>query len=171
MALLLFLGFLLTPLVEIGVFIQVGGWLGLWPTLALVVATAVAGTWLLRLQGLGTLARARAALARGEPPVAELFDGACLLLAGALLLTPGFVTDELRALLLVPALRRLLLARLARHFATRAEFHASGFGRAPGTGAAGGGATIEGEFHEVDPDAPQAGDADAPSRRLGRGSR
>ncbi|MDP6708660.1 MAG: FxsA family protein [Alphaproteobacteria bacterium] len=105
--------FLAVPLVEIAVFIEVGGWLGLWPTLAVIVATAVAGTALLRWQGLSTLARAQAALDRGQLPVAEVFDGACLLVAGALLLTPGFVTDAVGGLLFLPPFRALLRGLIA----------------------------------------------------------
>ena len=93
MAIVLLLAFVITPIVEIAVFIQIGGEIGLWPTLAIVVITAMAGTALLRAQGLATFAGAQESLARGEFPVRQVFDGACLLVAGALLLTPGFVTD------------------------------------------------------------------------------
>ena len=109
--------FIAMPLVEIAVFIEVGGWIGLWSTLAVVVLTAVIGTWLLRLQGLSTLRRAQAAIERNELPLAEVFDGACLLFAGALLLTPGFVTDGIGFLLFLPPVRaglRRLLARFVK---------------------------------------------------------
>ncbi|MGF1609390.1 MAG: FxsA family protein [Kiloniellales bacterium] len=117
-AILLLAAFIAVPLLEIAVFIQVGGLIGLWPTLALVLLTAVAGTWLLRLQGLATLSRARSQLDQGVLPARELFDGLCLLFAGALLLTPGFVTDALGLLLFVPALRDLLRTILAHRLAT-----------------------------------------------------
>ncbi|MFQ5974043.1 MAG: FxsA family protein, partial [Alphaproteobacteria bacterium] len=81
------------PLIEIAVFIQVGGIIGLWPTIAVVVLTAVIGAALLREQGSATLTRAQREMAERRIPVRELFDAVCLLLAGALLLTPGFVTD------------------------------------------------------------------------------
>jgi UPF0716 protein FxsA len=110
----LLLTFIGVPLIEIALFIQVGGWLGLAATLLVVIATAVIGAALLRRQGLATLARARRNMARGVAPVAELFDGVFLLLAGALLLTPGFFTDALGAALLVPPLRHLLWLSLAR---------------------------------------------------------
>ena len=110
-ALLLLLLLLLVPLVEIGVFIQVGGLIGLWPTLGLTVLTAVIGTFCIRVQGVGLVARARTQLAAGEAPVFELVSGVCLVLAGALLLTPGFVTDALGFALLLPPVRRFCYDR------------------------------------------------------------
>ena len=115
MAILVLAAFIGVPLLEIAVFIQIGGWIGLWPTLALVILTAILGTWELRAQGLATLARARAALDAGQVPTLEIFDGACLLIAGALLLTPGFVTDALGILLFIPAVRAYLRTLLGRH--------------------------------------------------------
>jgi UPF0716 protein FxsA len=114
MGVILLLAFIIVPIVEIGVFIEVGGALGLGPTLVIVVCTALAGTALLRFQGLATWKRAREAMERGEPPVDEVFDGVCLLVAGAFLLTPGFVTDAAGLLLFVPALRRILRGIILR---------------------------------------------------------
>ena len=108
MAIVLLLAFVITPIVEIAVFIQIGGEIGLWPTLAIVVITAIVGTALLRAQGLATFASAQKNLARGEFPVSQVFDGACLLVAGALLLTPGFVTDGIGLTLFFPPVRDLL---------------------------------------------------------------
>jgi len=121
MAILVLAAVIGVPLLEIAVFIQVGGWIGLWPTLALVVLTAVLGTWELRAQGLATLARARAAIGAGEVPAHEIFDGACLIVAAALLLTPGFVTDGLGILLFVPAVRAYLRTLLGRHLRATVE--------------------------------------------------
>jgi len=116
MPVLILAAFIGVPLLEIAVFIQVGGWLGLWPTLALVVLSAMIGAWELRAQGLATLARARAVIDAGEVPTREIFDGACLLIAGVLLLTPGFVTDALGLLLFVPLTRiDSVVAGLERH--------------------------------------------------------
>jgi len=123
MPILIFAAFIGVPLLEIAVFIQIGGWLGLWPTLGLVVLTAVIGTWELRAQGLATLARARTAVDAGKLPAREMFDGACLLLAGALLLTPGFVTDTIGILLFIPAVRAYLRSLLARHLSASVETH------------------------------------------------
>ena len=130
MGLILLALFIAVPLVEIAVFIKVGGFIGLGWTLALVVVTAVAGTALLRRQGLATLQRAQHTMARNEMPIRELFDGACLLVAGVLLLTPGFVTDAAGALLLVPAVRGLLRRAMARRLVS-GNLHMHGF---PGNG-------------------------------------
>lgn len=115
MALLILFALLAVPLIEIGLFITVGGALGLVPTLMLVVLTAIVGTILLRAQGLAVLRRAQDQMRQGTPPVREVFDGACLLVAGALLLTPGFLTDALGAALLLPPVRRWLGRMMAKH--------------------------------------------------------
>ena len=142
--------FILTPIVEIAVFIQVGGLIGLWPTLGLVVATAIVGTTLLRRQGLATMHSARESLARGEFPVNEIFDGACLLASGLLLLTPGFITDFLGALLLVPIFRAAIRGPLMRWIMSRTTVRTKGAG--PGRGSTPGpSSTIDGEFHEIRP--------------------
>jgi UPF0716 protein FxsA len=111
----LLLAFILAPLAEIAVLIQVGGVIGVLPTLALIVLTAIAGTWMLRHQGFSVLRRAQLQLEQGVMPVAEVFEGLCLVVAGVLLLTPGFITDLAGALLLVPQLRALIYRRVADH--------------------------------------------------------
>lgn len=103
---LLFILFLVVPLVEIYILIKVGGLLGAIPTIFLVVFTAVLGALMLRWQGFSTLQRVRTMLARGEIPAIEVMEGVILLVSGALLLTPGFFTDTLGFLCLVPPLRR-----------------------------------------------------------------
>ena len=109
------------PLIEIALFIEIGGLLGLWPTLATIVATAVIGGAMLRSQGFGTLLRARAMLARGEVPLREVFDGVCLIVAAALLLTPGFLTDAVGFLLLVPGVRTLIGVSILSRVRLRTE--------------------------------------------------
>ena len=166
---LILLLFILTPIMEIAVFIKVGGLIGIWPTLGLVVATAIIGTALLRRQGFATMTRARASLARGEFPVNEIFDGACLLTSGLLLLTPGFVTDFLGALLLAPIFRAAIRGPLVRWFISRTTVRMNGAG--PGRGATPGpGSTIDGEFHEIrpadQPDDEQDNDRIGPTERL-----
>lgn len=115
MAYLIFLTILFVPLIEIALFFLVGGLIGLWPTLALAVVTAFIGTYLIRRQGLGIIARVQSELASNRLPVTDLFSGLCLFVAGALLLTPGFATDVLGGLLLVPLFRYLLLGFIAHH--------------------------------------------------------
>lgn len=112
MPIILFLAFVSIPIIEIALFLQVGGLIGTWPTIGIVIATAIAGTVLLRTQGFAVLARGEASMAAGRVPVGEVFDGVCLLLAGALLLTPGFLTDTLGLLLMLPPMRKLLRAWL-----------------------------------------------------------
>lgn len=153
MGLVLLAIFIAVPLIEIALFIEIGGWIGLWPTLAIVVVTAILGSWALRLQGLSTLARARQQVDRGVLPARELFDGACLLFAGALLLTPGFFTDTVGALLFLQPVRDLLRKTLGRYVVTRAEVHvhtagSGGRGRRRGPGE--GGPTIEGDYVDLD---------------------
>lgn len=121
MALLLLVAFIAIPLIEIAVFIQVGGLLGLWTTLALVILTAMLGTWQLRAQGLATLNRARSHMDQGVLPANELFDGLCLLVAGALLLTPGFVTDAAGFLLFLSPVRDALRHWLGRRMQDRGQ--------------------------------------------------
>ncbi len=106
---LLLVLFLTVPLVEIYLLIKVGNFIGALPTVFLVVFTAVVGVVLLRLQGFATMRRVQAMLARGEIPAVEMLEGVALLVSGALLLTPGFFTDTIGFLLLVPPLRRRLI--------------------------------------------------------------
>ncbi len=151
MPILIFAVFIGVPLLEIAVFIQIGGWLGLWPTLGLVVLTAAIGTWELRAQGLATLARARTAIDAGKLPAREMFDGVCLLFAGALLLTPGFVTDTIGILLFVPAVRAYLRSLFARHLSASVETRGFGHGAEMG----GQGPIIDGDYYdnsETEPD-------------------
>ncbi|MGC6512221.1 MAG: FxsA family protein [Parvibaculales bacterium] len=108
MSLALLLVIVLIPLIEIHLFIEVGGLLGGGVTVLLVLATAFIGVNLARRQGLSLLLNARADLARGEPPVTALGHGAMIILSGALLITPGFFTDGVGFLLLLPAVRSLI---------------------------------------------------------------
>lgn len=145
--LLLFIVFLIVPVVEIYLLIQVGGWIGALPTVFLVVFTAVLGALLLRYQGFVTLRNFQKSLAGGQLPALEIVEGMVLLVAGALLLTPGFFTDTIGFLCLVPPLRRWAI----RRFSGRLRGVP---GAAGGPGRAGaersGPVTIEGEFKRED---------------------
>ncbi|MEX0921378.1 MAG: FxsA family protein [Rhodovibrionaceae bacterium] len=167
MGLVILAAFIVVPLIEIALFIQIGGWIGLWPTLAIVVITAILGSWALRLQGLTTLARARQQLDRGVLPAHELFDGACLLFAGALLLTPGFFTDAVGALLFVQPVRDLLRQTLGRYVAAHAEVRMHGgagpHGARGSQGPGGRGPTIDGDY--VDLDAERQGESSSAENR------
>jgi len=109
---LLFL-FIFMPILEIGVLIRVGGWLGLWPTLVIVILTAVLGTWMLRQQSTATLQVAQNRLQAGELPAQQIFEGLLLLVGGVLLVTPGFVTDAFGFVCLIPWSRRWLAGQIA----------------------------------------------------------
>jgi len=102
------------PLAELYVLIEVGSQIGALSTILISIFTAVLGAWLVRMQGLAVLFRVQQSLARGEPPALELMEGALLLVAGLVLLFPGFITDALGFLLLVPPLRRGLILRWLR---------------------------------------------------------
>lgn len=106
---ILFSLFILIPLLEIYLLITVGGIIGTWPTVFLVVFTAVLGAFLLRHQGLYTMNKVQAAMARGELPTLAMLEGVVLVFSGALLLTPGFFTDTIGFLALVPPLRQAAL--------------------------------------------------------------
>jgi UPF0716 protein FxsA len=108
----LLLAFIAVPLIEIALFIQVGGAIGLWPTLAIVILTALIGTALLRRQGLQELDRLRASLRGAGDPSEPLIHGALILFAGALLLTPGFFTDAVGFALLLPPVRARIVAQI-----------------------------------------------------------
>ncbi|MDJ1015958.1 MAG: FxsA family protein [Paracoccaceae bacterium] len=101
----LFLLFLIVPLIEIALFIQVGGWIGLWPTLGIVILTAILGTILVRSQGIQVLNQLRGSFEDLRDPTEPLAHGAMVLFSGALLLTPGFFTDAVGFALLIPGIR------------------------------------------------------------------
>lgn len=105
---LLLLLFIFVPIIEIGLFIQVGGFLGLWPTIGLVLLTAFVGASLVRSQGIRTLINVQQRVQRGELPAQQIVEGVMLAVSGVLLLTPGFMTDALGMVVLLPAPRALL---------------------------------------------------------------
>ena len=105
MLLLLFVGF---PVLEVSVFISVGSLIGLWLTLATIIATAIVGAFLLKKQGLAALYNAQENINNGRLPLEDLFDGLFLIVSGLLLITPGFVTDGIGFLLFLPQFRVLL---------------------------------------------------------------
>jgi UPF0716 protein FxsA len=111
--LIFLLAIVVVPAVEIATFIEVGGRIGALPTILLTIFTAVLGVYLVRLQGFFALADFQRAMAEGRAPFVEMLAGALLLLAGICLLIPGFVTDAIGFLLLIPPLRRVLARLLA----------------------------------------------------------
>ena len=122
----LFLLFTLVPVLELYLLVKIGSHIGVLPTVGIVLFTGVAGAWLARREGAGVVLRIREQLARGVMPAGELLDGACILVAAVLLITPGFLSDTLGLLLLIPAARALLKLKLARWFeraAQRGQIH------------------------------------------------
>lgn len=111
---LLALLFIVLPLGELALLLRVGGLIGFWPTLGLVLLTGLAGAGLARRQGFRVMAVLQAELAAGRMPGRALLDGACILVGGALLLVPGFLTDTVGFVLLLPPTRALLLRILRR---------------------------------------------------------
>ncbi|MDH3701641.1 MAG: FxsA family protein [Alphaproteobacteria bacterium] len=172
MAGIILLAFILVPIAEIAVFIEAGKWIGLWPTLGVIVLTALVGAAMLRQQGLRVLAQTQEKLGRGEMPVGELFSGLCLLVAGALLLTPGFLTDTVGFALLIPPLRDALgyfvLRRLVRNPQSRAWVNGEEIDLGGGGGARrpADNTVIEGDYTDVTdgPDTAPPSD-DSPWRR------
>ncbi len=136
-----FLLFILLPLFELWLMIQVGTVIGAWPTVLLVVATAVIGLALLRHQGFSTLARGRQRMEAGEVPAEEMMEAMMLALSGVLLVAPGFATDALGFLGLISPLRRWLASRAASRMVVAGAY--SGFADRRST-------TVEGEFWRHD---------------------
>jgi UPF0716 protein FxsA len=115
------------PIAEIAVIIKVGSWLGVGNTIGLLLAISVLGIWLVKRQGIGVLRRMREQTNAGRVPGNEIVDGVLLLLAGALLIPPGFITDAFGLLLLIPPVRSGIRAftrrRLGRRTIRRVEIH------------------------------------------------
>ncbi len=112
----LLLLFILVPIVELILLIQLGGVIGTWPTIGLIVVTGTLGASLARWQGLSVLRQMQFELGAGRLPAGSLVDGVIILIAAALLVTPGLITDLFGFLCLVPAFRRVIKRRLKQRF-------------------------------------------------------
>jgi UPF0716 protein FxsA len=119
----LFLAFLAVPFIEIMLFIEIGSRIGTWLTLSIVAGTALLGASLARREGLKTWWRIQDKLSSGSMPDAELLDAVVILLAGVLLLTPGFLTDAIGFLLLYPGTRQVIKRWLQRQLGQRLQIH------------------------------------------------
>ena len=158
------------PIAEIAAFITIGGEIGVLPTLGLVLVTAVIGTALLRWQGIGILNRIRAETDAGRVPGRDLVHGAMILVAGVLLLTPGFVTDTMGFLLFVPAIRdaawKFLRTRVTV-VASSTTFTGGGRGpQRPGPG--GRGPVVDLDADDYSEDSPRSGSGNSPWADDGR---
>ena len=154
MSLFLFL-FIVLPIAEMAVLIKVGGIIGVLNTVALVLLTAIVGAWLLRQQGLATLLKAHQRLNSGELPAREVAEGLILAVGGALLLTPGFITDTMGFLCLLPGTRHWLAAQALKRMVVSGQSSSFYFRAGPGAfddqapfGRDADGNIIEGEFRD-----------------------
>ena len=117
----LLLLFIVVPLVELVLLFTVGGKIGPWPTLGIIVLTAIIGASLTRSQGAAVMLKAQTAMREGRMPHAEVLDGLMIVIAGAVLLTPGFLTDAFGFSLLYPPFRSVVRKRLAKSFKDRVQ--------------------------------------------------
>lgn len=126
--------FIAVPILDLMLLFKVGAYLTFFPTLALCLATGIGGAALARWQGFQTLARIQTDLSQGKMPGQVLGEGALILVAAAVLMTPGFITDALGLSLLIPPLRRLWLRVLTHYFSNRVRIQTMQFGggAAPG---------------------------------------
>lgn len=165
---------LVVPLAEIAAFVVIGGQIGVWATLGMVLLTAIIGSFMLRWQGIGLFNRINTEMRANRVPGRELVHGVMILVAGVLLLTPGFVTDSLGFLLFVPAIRDLMWRSVKDRIVVQTM--SSGFGQAGGSRQAGDGVVDldEEDFHRnPDPSSPWSEDNDrlsGPDKRGGGGS-
>jgi UPF0716 protein FxsA len=132
---------LLIPFIELYLLLEVGSFLGVFPTIIVIISTGVLGVWLFRQQGFATLKRFQDSVARGEVPAYEMIEGPILLIGGALLIAPGFFTDVLGIACLIPATRKAIAKYVIEHYLVTANN--SPFSHAPQEKAA-----IEGEFRK-----------------------
>ncbi|MBX9591717.1 MAG: FxsA family protein [Hyphomonadaceae bacterium] len=151
------------PVLELAVLIKIGQWIGVWPTVGLVVTTAFTGILIISQQSFTVLRRTLEAVSEGHPPVAPVLDGLFLMVAGALLLTPGLMTDVLALLLLVPPIRHAVARWSMRHLLRHAEASIGGDPARDKPGerhqreTATEGPIIEGEFERLGETAPNHG--------------
>jgi UPF0716 protein FxsA len=146
MFVLLVVLFILVPIAELAVIIQVGQLIGVWWTIALLIADSVLGSLLMRSQGRAAWRRFNGALGERRAPAREVLDGVLVIFGGALLLTPGFITDVFGLVFLLPPTRALLRRLLARRFALRMVSSVAMPRRASRDG------DIEGTAVDVEPD-------------------
>lgn len=167
--------FLVVPIVELYVIVQVAGGIGVLETLGLLIVVSIVGAWLVKAQGYGIIRRVQTKLAAGELPGAELVDGALILFAGALMLTPGFVTDGVGLLLLLPPTRAIVRVFLMKRFSVMADARVASFGFGPGAGGSqgptvfgfGSSQVFDVDGHETDtPGRPRRPGASPPDREV-----
>jgi UPF0716 protein FxsA len=148
---ILLLLFILMPIAEIALLLQVGDMIGGWNTVGLIIVTAFVGAYLVRQEGLSTLQKAQQKMANNEVPGKEMMEGLMLVIAGVLLVTPGFITDIIGFLFVLPLSRQLMAGQLAKQMTVRAvqggnqSFYYSNTQQRPGNE----GDPIEGEYTDT----------------------
>lgn len=152
----LFVLFLGIPLIEIALFVVVGGWIGLWATLAVVLGSGVLGVSIIRRTGLRAMTDLQRELQTVRAPMGPIADRVAVIVAGILLILPGFFTDTLGLLLLIPPLRAALIAAVA----VRVTVATTGFGAQARRGAE----VIDGEYFELAPESDQGPENRAENR-------
>ena len=145
--------FIVVPIIELYVIIQVGEAIGVWWTIALLIADSILGSLLMRAQGRAAWRRFNEAVGSGKVPAREVLDGVLVIFGGALLLTPGFISDILGALLLLPPTRAIARSILVRRFGGRMVASVTGGMRQPATWPRNGHGQYDVEGHAVDVDA------------------
>ncbi len=145
--------FLAVPLIEIALFVTVGGWLTLWPTLAVVLGTGVLGVFVMRLQGLRAVFDMQNALRTMQNPLSPMANSAMIMAAGVLLILPGFLTDTLGFLLLIPFVRHWVMQQMGRKFRGMTPVKPSPDWR-KGSAARYSDEAIDAEYSETDQDRP-----------------
>lgn len=148
----LLIAFVMVPVIEIALFIQVGGLIGTLPTLGVVLLTAILGTWMVRTQGRLALGNLQKSFSQLKDPTEPLAHGAMVLVSGVLLLTPGFFTDAMGFALLVPQVRTAVF----NYFRSRMKVNSFSMGSTQNIDetryqSQHEGEVIDGEFHEIDP--------------------
>ncbi|KZW99630.1 F exclusion suppressor [Pseudoalteromonas luteoviolacea] len=125
----LFLLFIVVPIVEIALLIQISDVIGGFATIALVIATAILGAKLVKQQGLGAYSNVQRQMASGQLPGQDLFTGLCVIIAGVFLMTPGIMTDALGFMLLTPMIRQKIAKTLIEQASVKMQSSAQGFGQ------------------------------------------
>jgi UPF0716 protein FxsA len=148
--LILFLIFIVLPIAEIYLIVQVGEAVGVWWTLAILIADSILGSLLLRTQGGAAWRRFNETLSAGRPPAREVLDGGLIIFGGAFLITPGFISDVIGVLLLFPPTRAVFRRIIVRRYARRLVVGVAGRAVPPDPGARSD-YDVEGTAHEVDP--------------------
>ena len=148
--------FVVIPLIELGIFAAVSDHIGLGTALLFALLTAILGGNLVRMQGMQTIMSMRGSMDQGQMPVNELFDGFCIVAAGALLITPGFLTDAIGFSLLVPQFRSFMRNIIKKHTSWAMEAHSFSPGRPYDPN------IIEGEYENLDEESPDQHDKRLP---------